>query len=169
MPDLGSFRSWVRDGAVAGTWLTTQFLLTITVLQYQLDLRGAARTVGDNFGDGFVAAVLTGLVGGMVSAVLWWPAKRAYRFHPFLSFLGGPLWGVAVACVGLAVSLSATHTRGSLFNVHWGIVSLLGTGTVLLAWPVYVVLRQRGRGGWPALAVAAMSMVLPIGFVELTR
>ncbi|MEM6928639.1 MAG: hypothetical protein AAF602_17005, partial [Myxococcota bacterium] len=110
----------------------------------------------DNVFGGLEIVIHGSIAGSIVAAVLFVPVRATHRVHPALAFLWGPVFGAVVCALTVAANVLVNDPGMNLESVKWGRVAWFGTGTMVLAWPVYLALRQRGRGGWPALVVAGL-------------
>lgn len=164
MAELGDARSWARDGGIGAGLLIGELLMMVILFEEGLDLPATVQQItrATNLLQGFVSAGVGAVVGALAALAVRPLVRAMFRVHPALSFLGGPIWGTLTACLSAAVALPILEGQPDLGDVNWGNLALLGTGTVILAWPVYVVLRYRGRAGWPALFVAATTQFLPL-------
>jgi len=162
--ELGSVGSWVRDGALGAALLAGEFLVVAIFVDHGPQTGNAVQmlTEPDNVLYGLAIGLIGALSGALVALVAWPAARAFYRVHPGLAFLGGPPTGFAVTAVTVVGSVALLDESPQLSGIAWGRVGMLGAGIGTLAWPVYLVLRHRGRSGWPAWFVASGCMVLPI-------
>lgn len=96
---------------------------------------------------------------GMVLMALLAPLARALaittwrRVHPAVAMLWGPIFGgaVSVATLVLSVWLVALPVPSNS-----EVLGALGFGAAVAAvpWPIYLLLRMRGRQGWAAVGAA---------------
>ncbi|MEN0063709.1 MAG: hypothetical protein AAGA48_16270 [Myxococcota bacterium] len=166
---LGSAATWVRDATVGAVLLTAQFLLVLAGFLRPITTAGFVDRMTDPtlLSNGLIGMHIAAFIGAGLALPMRGLAALTARAHVGLACAWGPFWGAlaAVAIVYLTESLS--NPSASLQATAWSKVAMLGSGTTIFAWPVYVILRYRGRGGWPALFVASITMTIPVAVLVL--
>lgn len=157
--DVGSGATWARElgaGAVAFGFGLVGLILGIDAVMAMSDglpwnARMPRRGEVLQLGAAIVGAgVWMGLLGPIarLAAVTTWR-----RVHPAVAMVWGPIFGAAVL---VAIMASAEYLVGGRLLRSSQVESLVRLGCVAssVPWAVYLLLRMRGRPGWPAFVVA---------------
>jgi hypothetical protein len=144
---LGSLRSWVLDGALAGLSVPPTVLAVLLLLAWWLQ--------GSAGGEAWEVVIVSSVVGlgiGLVtSPALWRAASLAWPW-PLLSLSLGPALGSLSAWTTLTLLSWAMDGRSpSLSREEWLILLGLGAFAIGPPWVAYVAVRSRGRPGTPVV------------------
>ncbi len=173
-PGPGSVGSWVIEFTTSAVGFVAAAFFTAFVIDYWVIGRNdpSWRPFGATANEALRVAVVT-LVSALVGAAVA-PVARVLgswtwrRIHPAVAMLWGPLLGglaMVVATWGSLVLVGVRPTRPADLPNWFAIGGLIA----VVPWPVYLLLRMRGRRGWGGFLVAILwlaTMMVAATFVS---
>lgn len=145
---LGTLRSWMYDGLLAGVLLPPSVLTTLVITLATL---GGERLPEDLLSGLAISCCIGAALASALTPLAWGAARMAWR-TPLASLSLGP--GVGAAGTWAAACLFSVLVEGHPLKLGpAGHLALLGFGalTVGMPWMGYLAVRSRGRSGLPAV------------------